>query len=167
MTASSSLTGGSSPAVTVPTTQGGSAALTNQERAITVAVADEDGLTVSGSIKQAVGAYLEALREVNFVVSVIDPTYTAVNVTATLKAKAGADPATVDATATAVLEDYLSPATWSWRPTVRYNELISLLDQVDGVDYVVSITTPSGDVTLSGVASLPTAGTLNVTVDPA
>jgi phage-related baseplate assembly protein len=151
----------------VPTTQAGSPALTNQERAITVAVADADGLAVSSSIKQAVDAYLESLREVNFVVSVIDPTYTAISVTATLKAKAGVDPAAVDTAATAVLEDYLSPKTWPWRSTVRYNELISLLDRVDGVDYVVSITTPSADVALSGVASLPTVGTLNVTVESA
>jgi Baseplate J-like protein len=167
MTASSSLTGGSSPAVTVTTTQGGAAAQTNQERAVTVAVADEDGQAVSSGTKTAVDDYLQSLREVNFDVHVIDPTYTAVNITATLKAKAGADPTAVDTAATTAVQEYLSPATWNWSSTVRYNELISLLDQVEGVDYVVSITTPSADVTLSGVASLPTPGTVSITVDPA
>jgi hypothetical protein len=165
MTASSSLTGGSSPAVTIATTQGGAAAQTNQERAVTVAVADEDGAAVSSPTKQAVDTYLQSLREVNFAVHVIDPTYTAVNVTATLKAKAGFDTAAVDAAATAAVQEYLSPANWSWSSTVRYNELISLLDQVEGVDYVVSLTTPSADVTLTGVANLTTASTVNITVN--
>src|SRR5215218_2622556 len=51
----------------------------NNERMVTVAVADEAGHGVSPVIKTAVDAYLQSLREVNFIVHVIDPTITTVD----------------------------------------------------------------------------------------
>jgi uncharacterized phage protein gp47/JayE len=134
------------------------------ERMVAVAVADAAGQPLSSGVKTAVQTFLDSEREVNFVVNVIDPTYTSVNVTATLKKLSTADGAVVQAAAEAALADYLSPANWDWSGTVRRFELVSLLDQVAGVDYVVSITTPSGDVALSGVASLPQPGSITITV---
>ena len=52
------------------------------------------------------------------------------------------------------LDTYLSPDTWEWGGTVYRNELIALIDQVAGVDRVVSLTTPATDLALTGVAPL-------------
>ena len=136
----------------------------NNERMVAVAVVDEDGNAVTTPIKNQVQAYLDALREVNFVVNVINPSYTTVNVTAAVKKFASADAATVEAATEAALQSYLSPVNWDWTGTVRRFELVALLSNVPGVDYVVSITTPASDVVLSGVATLPTAGAIAVTV---
>jgi phage-related baseplate assembly protein len=134
----------------------------NNERMIAVAVCNEAGNAVPSNVKTAVQTYLDSLREVNFVVNVIDPTFTQVNVTATLHLVAGADRATVVTAATEAVRNYLSPQSWDWRTTVRYNELIVLLDGVPGVDYVETISVPSGDVILPGVAALVRAGTVSI-----
>src|SRR5664280_1853046 len=86
----------------------------NNQRMIAVALADAAGLAVSSPIKAQVVAYLESLREVNFLVAVIDPTYTTIDVTATIKVLAGADQASVVAAATQAVADYLDPSAWSW-----------------------------------------------------
>lgn len=136
----------------------------NNERMVAVAVVDDHGAAVSSPIKTAVQTYLDGLRETNFVVRVVDPAYTTVNVTTSLKKFASADSTAVHDSAVAALQNYLSPINWDWTSTVRRNELIALLSGVDGVDYVASITVPASDVILSGVATLPIAGTMSVSV---
>ena len=135
----------------------------NNQRMVTVAVADEAGHGVSPTIKTAVDTYLQSLREVNFVVNVIDPTITTVDVTATIKVLPTYDTDTVIGAAEDALQDYLSPAAWSWAAVLRYNELIALISNVPGVDYVASILQPSADMTLPGVAALIQAGDISIT----
>jgi uncharacterized phage protein gp47/JayE len=135
----------------------------NNERMVAVAVADEAGHGVSPTIKAAVDAYLQSLREVNFVVNIIDPTITTVDVTATIKVLDTYNTDDVIAAVETALQDYLTPATWSWASVLRYNELIALISDVPGVDYVADISQPSANVTLPGVASLIQAGTLSIT----
>ncbi len=136
----------------------------NNERMVTVAVAGADGTAVGSGIKDEVKAYLESLREINFIVNVIGPSYTTVNVTATVKKFAGQDSSVVEAACESALSTYLSPANWDWSGTVYYYELIALLSNVTGVDRVMSLSTPNGDLALGGVAALPTSGAINVTV---
>jgi hypothetical protein len=136
----------------------------NNERMVTVALADENGNAVATNVKNAVAAYLDSLREVNFVVNVIDPTFTTLDVTATVKKLPSASTQAVADAAAAALRDYLSPAAWDWNTVVRYNELISVLDRVPGVDYVDTIQTPGGNVTLPGVAALVEADEIVITV---
>lgn len=164
MTSTDSLTGGTSPATVLTTPTPGEVPSSNNERTITVAVASETGTALSAPVKAAVDEYLQSLREINFIVYVIDPTYTAVNVTTTVKRFADADAATVEQACEDALTTYLSPASWDWAGTVYYNELVALLSNVTGVDRVVSLTVPSGDLALTGVASLPTVGALSVAV---
>jgi hypothetical protein len=164
MTSTSSLTGGTSPAISIITTQTGVAPSSGNARTITVAVAAADGTALNTTIKNQVAAYLQALREVNFLIYVIDPTYTTVNVTASVKALAGYDTASIESACEDALTAYLSPTTWDWSSTVYRNELIALLSNITGVDRVISITTPASDLSLGGVAALPLAGTMDVAV---
>ena len=130
---------------------------------ITVAVYG-NGAPNTSDEKTDLDTAMEAVAVANLSIHVIDPTITTQAVTATVKAKSGYVLADVQAAVVAALNNYLDPMTWSWSGTIRRFELISLMDQVPGVDYVVSVTTPASDVTLSAVANLVDAGTLTITV---
>lgn len=131
---------------------------------VTVAVYGLNRLNTSNE-KTALATEMGDLALANLVVHVIDPDITSVDVTTTVVALAGYDAATVTANITAALTDYLSPMTWEWGQTVRKNELIALVSNVAGVDYVDTMTVPASDVTLTGYAPLAQVGTLSITVN--
>lgn len=158
----------------------------NNERYVTVPVADIDGNMVDPSTKTGLQAYLDEMREVNFIVRVIDPTYTTVQVNYQVKALSGQDTVAVKASVDAALAGYLDPSTWglpqeSSEPTVRYNnpagwanqttvrysKVTSVIDRTSGVDYIESLTIglpPAAqgtlDLALPGPAPLPTLAIL-------
>lgn len=132
---------------------------------VTVAVADENGAALSTAVKDALRVEMEDASLAALIVHVADPNITTVDVTATLVRHNDYTDADVQAAAVAALEAYLSPATWPWSATVRRNELIALLDGVDGVDYVDTLVAPAANVALTGVAPLADAGTLTITVN--
>lgn len=154
----------------------------DNERMVTVAVVDADGEPLGRSVKEAVAALLEAMREVNWRCPVIDPTYTRVDVEFTATAMPGEDPAVVQAAAIAAVEEYLSPAGWGtiasgeqpdWHdePDVRLLELAWVLNQVPGLRHVERLELAEGgarlgtaDVPLDGPAALPRAGEIRGTV---
>jgi uncharacterized phage protein gp47/JayE len=156
----------------------------NNPRMVAMAVIDESGAAVSAPVKAAVAADLEARREINFVVNVIDPTFTLIDVTYQVKALVGFDLAQLVTDINTALQGYLSAASWGvptngdphdWTntTTVRYLEVAQLINSVDGVDY---ITTTAGnydlqigvhggalgrvDIAMAGVAPLPNPGTM-------
>lgn len=164
LTATSSLTGGAAPAVTITETRKGSSGI--RGGFVTVAVAGVNGARLSATAKSELQAQLDKQAQANLAVQVIDPAINAVNVTATVKAAAGYDVATVTSNVTAALDLFLSPDTWTWAATVRRNDLIAVIENTEGVDYLVTghPTTPAGDVTLTGAAPLADLGTLALTV---
>lgn len=155
---------------------------TGNERMVAVAAIDENGVGVGSTVRSAMDALLEAEREVNFVVNVIEPTVTQIKVSTTLVCHPGFDPDEVEVTVASAITNYLSASNWgldpsgadqrAWRnvTTVRRFELLALVDRVPGVDYVTALTLAkqadslgTSDITLSGVAALPSAGTISVT----
>lgn len=151
----------------------------DNERMVTVAVVDEDGEALASGVKSAVDAYLQAMREVNFVVNVIDPTYTIFDVDFSVTPLAGWDQAVVDANVIAAVENFLSLALWGgsaagdnsaeWvnRPVVRYLELAQAVNGAPGVDYIDSLqfgeqggALAVADVTMDGAAPLPRPGVI-------
>lgn len=152
-------------------------ALSNVERAVAVALVDEAGAAVSPTVKQAVSDYLEAMREVNFVVRAMDPTYTNIDVVTTFVKDPSYETVALQTSVQQAILDYLDPGNWAggdltppeWRQNtnkVRYLELAALINSVPGVDYVASLTINAGtaDVTMSGSAPLPDPGTVTATV---
>lgn len=147
------------------------------ERSCAVCPIDIDGNAVDSTEQAAVLAYLQSLREVNFVVEVISPTYTDVYVTYVVQALPGVSTTDLESTINAALVDMLSPAAWAgggetppvWRigeNIVHYNSVVTTIGSQTGVDYVVSCfigttAAPTGtaDVTLAGSAPLPNIGT--------
>jgi len=157
------------------------------DRTVTIAAVKADGTPVSGTAKTAIQTYLDANREVNFVVHTMDATYTRIQVHADVVVLDGYDPATVVASVVTAIQNYLLPSNWgqdptlstvdaltTWvdSPTVYYNELIALVSNVAGVDRVDDLTSnifgnaaTRVDLALSTPAGLPTwqAGDITAT----
>ena len=153
----------------------------NNERMIAVAVVDANGEPVSTTVKNELDTVLENSREINFIVNIMDPTYTLIDVTFAAKARPGFIPADVELAAEAAVRDYLSPNNWGtsidepreWvRVTaVRYLEIATVINNVDGIDYVTTLTLNidgqapgTADLTLPGNAPMPRPETINGTV---
>lgn len=146
------------------------------ERAIAVAVVDEEGGAPPPAVRRAVRRTLEALREVNWSVSVIDPEYTDITVQFRAVAWPGYEPEPVRLAAIDAVTAHLSPknwgrgqeggeegdVTWANEPVVRYLEVAQVLNEVPGLRYVESVRIAKGtntptmaDVQLVGRAALP------------
>lgn len=154
------------------------------ERMVAVAVIDSGGLALEGSAAAAVATALQNAREVNFVVNVVDPAYSTVNVAAQVVLEPGAAAATVLPACQAALTALLSPAHWgdslvdgAWlgqwinTPTVRYLSVGAAVAAVPGVAYVSGLqmslgsgSYAAGDLGLPGAIPLAVAGAVNVTL---
>lgn len=145
---------------------------TNNEKMITVAVVDEGGQALSPEKREEVRAYLNSMREINFVVHVVSPSYTIINVNFAVAVEPGFDPPSVAERVRTAVASYLNPATWAggdrippeWRKednVVRYLEVAQVINETDGVHYVQLLTVNGNtiDVPLAGVAALPVVGT--------
>lgn len=146
----------------------------------TVFLMGPDGKPVSETIKEAVLKGQEAKLISGVLHFVGDPDYTGIDVKASVVVEAGFDPETIAAAVKTRLEEYFSPAAWGlpkngegsgWinRTSAYYNEIISEIDRVGGVDRVKSLEIrKSGgefgtkDIELTGVAPLAEPGTLEV-----
>jgi hypothetical protein len=161
------------------------------EKYVTVAALDANGLGVSAGVKLAIDDYLESLRETNFIVEEVDPNYTAIDVQFQAVKSTGYVASDVEATAEAAIADYLNPANWGlpeqafapdlstviplWvnKTVVRFYDIVTVLESIPGLDHLVpgtvSMRVAGGtyattDITLGGPAPLPTAGTITGTV---
>lgn len=155
------------------------------ERMVTVAGIDQEGQDLSSESKSNLDDLLQAQREVNFLVHVIDASRTTINVTFVAKALPGYSTVDVEAQAIADVTQYLDPANWgfdkaagadttrSWVETlyVRYNNVVSVIENVLGIEYVVSMTmnrqgSAPGiiDIPLDSPAALTVPGTIDGTV---
>jgi uncharacterized phage protein gp47/JayE len=133
---------------------------------MTVAVLGENGAALSTEQKDEIEQEMEARAVAVLDVHVIDVTITNVALTATVAIADGFEEATTTAAVEAALRAYVDPLTWTWGGIIRRNEIISLIDRVDGVDYVVDVTIGggSGNYTIVGPANLPKAGAVTITV---
>ncbi|QIN94360.1 baseplate J protein [Arthrobacter phage Abba] len=128
---------------------------------VTVATADAAGQPLAAGTMTELGQWLTAQALASLAVHVIAPTYTTVNIDATVKAAVGYDEADVKARTEQALRDYLNPATWDWAPTVTQYGLVGVLGNVPGVREVQSA---PANIALAGKAPLPTVGSITVTV---
>lgn len=150
----------------------------NNPRMVAVGVTDNLGNALTTSQNTTVANALQALREVNFVVNVIPPTYTTINISAQIVALPGQNINTIQTTAAGALTAFLNPANWGgpsplWHntPTVRQLAVVGVLSALSGVAYVSGVQLSAGggslqaaDVALSGPIPLPRVGTITVNV---
>lgn len=154
------------------------------ERAITIIPIGSDGQPVSQAVDNAVIAYLSALREVNFIFSTSVPTYSLVDVTFELVAYEGFDLADLHTRVIDAIEAFLDPTLWGtafmgeqrgWTntPKVRIFELATAINNVEGVNWLTSLTAgihggaaqAATDLNLPGVAPLPEPNLITGAVD--
>jgi hypothetical protein len=155
---------------------------TGVPRAVTVAITGPDGAAPDTALKQRVYETLDGQREVNFLTYIIGPTYTTIDIKATVVAYPGQLPADVQAAAEAAARAWLDPGTWGTVPgagqqrawaqdtKARLYEAVDALSDAQGVFYVESVelrktggTYAAADVDLTGAAPLPQAGTIEIT----
>ena len=164
---------------------------TDVPRATTVAITAEGGAPADTALCQRVYDVLDAAREVNFLNYVIPAgeggVYTAIDVRATVTCYPGHAPADVEVQAESMLRTWLDPAQWGTAPgaststgtmvdwafddKVRLYEAIDFVNRANGVFYVESIelkkasdsTWAAADITLPGVAPMPSAGAITIT----
>jgi hypothetical protein len=157
-------------------------------RTMTVTVTGEDGHAAASGDKTALAASFEEFRLSNWTVAIADPTYTTINVTYTVKAYPGFDAVDLEARVDAALAAALDPAAsgrprsfadtsevttrWVIDPKIRRNKLIDAIGDVDGVDYVDTLTLSGsagsadtdGNWNMPGTVPLPLPGTFTGTV---
>lgn len=132
---------------------------------ITVAVASPAGTALPPTARDLLEADLRNRTHAGLVLNVVDADVNTVNVNVRVLQFAGADPSAVSAAVEAQVRDYLNPDLWPWEKTLRVNELIARVDTATGVDAVLDVIAPDGDVVLNGYAPLAKAGTVTVTVE--
>lgn len=165
---------------------GRAVAIADSARHITVILTDSAGEPVGTPVKDRLVEIFANYRQVNTVVTIVDATYTTVNVTWAVKAYPGFDLADLEDRINATLTDLLSPASWgkpknfgdpgtlAWynEPVVRRLKLVDVVGDVEGVDYVTTMTITgsagtvdgNGDLTMPGSVALPRPGTIAGTV---
>lgn len=125
---------------------------------------------VSQADRQTLQAILAAQALANLNVRVIDATVNVVPVVATVVAAAGFTATQVKAdVVAAVTTGRFSTNGWLWQSVLPINQIIAVIGSLDSVAYVQSVSVPSADVTLIGIAPLvqATMATSDVTVEEA
>jgi hypothetical protein len=155
--------------VAVDNTDPGTAGVGDDPGHITVAVLGDGGAALSAPTKLAIQEELEASAIAMLQVHVVDITITTVTMSIQVHLTTSAtDPSATTQAVKDAVDAYLDPLTWDWGSTVRRNEIISLVDQVDGVDYVGTVTITgangNGDFVLPSASAVPNAGTTTVTI---
>jgi hypothetical protein len=153
------------------------------ERTIAIAAVDEDGEAVSAGTKTDIEDFLEARREVNFVVDAIDPTYTTVNITTTVTLLPDFDATIVLDNVEAAITDFLQPYNFGrvftgsdnvsrpWVNTRRlgYLNVAEVIRAVPGVAFIETLSMNDGtgavsaDIVLGGAAPLTRPGVITAT----
>lgn len=132
---------------------------------ITVAVLGENGAALSTEAKDAIEQALEDTAVAILDVHVVDVVVDTVPVAVQVRELPGYAQVTLTEAVQDAIAAYIDPMTWAWGGVIRLNELISLVDQVTGVDYVITVTIDgvAADYTVAGASTLPKAGVVTVT----
>lgn len=152
----------------------------DNERMVAVAPVDAAGEALDAPTKADLQAYLDEMREVNFIVNIFDPTYTVVDVTFQFKVDKNVDPTGVAAASMAAVTDYLQPYNWgvdeddpyknTWTKVdhVYYNDIIAILYNIPGLRNVTTllINGVADDLALAGAAPLTRPGVIDGTLAP-
>jgi len=117
---------------------------------------------------------LDAKTNVGLVTELVNAELVDVNVEITVMPYIGYTTTQVQLAIDAAFDEYFSPNNWNWADTIRETEIIALVDNVEGVDYVdqvISVSTASANATVTGndmafhlLGSLPVSTTHIVNV---
>lgn len=112
---------------------------TAQNGYLTVYVSGVGGASLTAASCSAIEEDLTSRAIAGLTIVVNNATVVPIDLAVEVTAKSGYVSSTVASNVQAALDAYLHPDYWAWGSTIYYNELISLVDQVAGVDRVVSV----------------------------
>jgi Baseplate J-like protein len=160
---------------------------TNQPRTVAVFAVDAAGNAVDAGTKAAIAASAQAKREVNFIVNVMDPAYTQIDVSFDVASLPGYDTTALAAAVDDAVTTWLQPYQWGQDPTIRdasaanswvasgtlrYNDLVAVVRGVEGVAYIKALTVgvhgqtlAAADVVLASPGSLTAPFTISGTAE--
>ena len=136
-------------------------------RLVAIAAVDPDGIAVPPIVQTDLEDFLEDLREVNFEVAFLLPTYTGLAVEAVVRPAPGVTDEAAEAAAEAAIIDFLDPGrfaggdeappVWRLRDRVRFLEVAAVISAQPEVDFLEDLQLDSDtvDVMLAGRAPLP------------
>lgn len=156
----------------------------DNERMVTIVALDSSGNPVSSDIKTDISDYLEQLREINFVVNMMDAVIIQIDITAVYTILSGYNSGDVADRVSSAINGYIDPATWGIdstddpndpitfinRDTIYYLELATVINNVVGVDRITTLTLglhgdsqAATDLVLDAIVPIPTIETLSST----
>ncbi len=121
------------------------------------------GGTLSAGDKTDLAAAMQAITYVGATVHVTDATVTTVTVTTTIAPAPGYSNAEAQAAAEDAIRGFLNPETWTVGDDVLVGALQAAITDTPAVDYIVSMSAPSGTTTIAANA-VAKYGTLTVSV---
>lgn len=146
----------------------------DNERMITVSMVDaETNANIPGATLTEIDDELQALREINFIVHVVDPDRTTIDVNFTVVPRSGYDGATAASDGEAAIESFFD--TWgqppdtegsTWEPlsVVRHQDLSTVLNNTPSISHWTVLEMRTGadpfadnDITLSGGSPIAVA----------
>ena len=140
------------------------------------------GADVSSVVLENVDSLLQAEREVNFIINVVNPTRTDIDVAVVGIAYPEWILSDVRANIEESITDFLSPSLWGlprfgdqllWldERVVRYLDLVTAIGNTEGLNYVTSVrfaqdgnTLAQADINIDGIPPLPRIGDVTVAV---
>lgn len=123
---------------------------------MTLAVGGAAGAPLTSPQKVALEAALEELARVELDAHLIDPTITDLEVHYVVERLATYSGAEVDLNVRAAILAYVNASSWPWSATVYRLELVSIIDQAEGVARVVDVTIGTANRLTANQASLET-----------
>jgi len=121
------------------------------------------GGTLSSGDKTDLAALMQAITYAGATVHVTDAAVTTVNVTTTIAPAPGYSNAEAQTAAEDAIRAFLNPETWPVGDDVLVGALQAAITDTTAVDYIVSMSAPSGTTTIAANA-VASAGTLTVSV---
>ena len=121
------------------------------------------GGTLSSGDKTDLETAMQAITYVGATVHVKDAAVTTVNVTTTVAAAPGYSSAEAQAAAEDAIRGFLNPETWTVGDDVIVGALQAAITDTPAVDYIVSMSAPSGTTTIAANA-VAKYGTITVSV---
>jgi hypothetical protein len=124
------------------------------ERTMTVVGVDQFGLDLPDQLRQDLDDFLQSMREINFIVNVIDASRTLISVSYEAVKLPGFSAQELAADVDAALINYLSPQNWGIDPTVGssgasktwiespwvyYNKIIQVIENVQGIAFTRNV----------------------------
>lgn len=128
---------------------------------VTIYASKIGGASLTTAAASAIAEDVASKSTAGLSIAVKAPARVTVTVAASIVIKSGYTSLAVQANVLAALDTYIHPDYWGWGQKVFYNEVISFIDQVEGVDRVTALTLNGGttDVTFTRRGTLPTHST--------